>query len=155
MGKAEYLKNLWKYGTNTFLPQVDPKVMELIFKESLEELSLYLDNDNLALWKTGKDNLNFQYSTRDRQPKWFNGTIYVQKPRDDFDYWDIISYMEIRMINPDNENKIIDAISEIVKSANIEKIILNTPFGVDKNIAELLANIEGKRDTELYGFLIQ
>ena len=153
MGKVESLKNLWKYHTNTFLPQVDPDVMGPIFEESLGKMPFYSKKeDTLTFEKTSLYSLDFYYFSENRR-LWIDGTIYAQKPRKDFDGVDLLSYMNIIKIEPDVDNKIIDVIADIVQSANIEKVCTLRAIDFDKKIAKLLADIEGRRDYAQYDCL--
>ncbi|NOQ38163.1 hypothetical protein GQ472_04710 [archaeon] len=128
--------------------------MEPIFEDSLEKLPFYSKNkDTLIFEKRSLYSLDFYYSSKDRKV-WVDGTIYAQKPRKDFAYVDFLSYMNITTIGLDSDNYIIDVIAGIVQSANIEKVCTLKCRDIDAEIAELLANIEGRRDFAQYDCLV-
>jgi len=147
--------NYLEYDINaSFLPQVDVKIMELIFEKFLQELSFYSDKDSFVLKNNDNNSLFFLYSSTLSSGKLvsFNGCIYAQKPRKDFDFVDLLSYMKIEMIKPDDNNEIIDAISGIVQAGYIEEVHVGHIH--NEEIAELLKGIKGKRNGRLYTSLV-
>jgi len=145
MGVIKPVMNLVRYGSLKILPQVDPDVMRPIFEEGIKKLSFYSPRDHLDLWKTRKEDLRFHYSSEQQKFVWFNGIIYAQEPRNSFGEVDVVSFMNLDMINPDKQMEVCDAIKSIAKSGGIEKIVACPGFGNDIESARRLADYQGNR----------
>ena len=122
------MTNLIRYGTTNLLYQIDPDKMRPIFEKHLRELSFYSPEDHLEVTKRTRRSLSFNYVSKPRDFVWFSGRIHAQAPRESFGDVDVASYMHLRLLametlNPDEQEELFDAISGIVKSAEIEKVI--------------------------------
>jgi hypothetical protein len=127
------IKNLWSYGTLNLEPQVDPDIVGPILSDELGKLSSYSGKDDLSVWKTHVDSLNIIYISESNQNVNFRSTIYAKPPRDNFGRVDLISYMDIEMLNPDENRELIDAISRFVNLADIQRVV---PGGIGVNIED-------------------
>lgn len=153
MGIIKTVRNLIAYGTPSLRPQVDPDVMRPLFENSVKGLSFYSPKDHLALWKTRRNDLRFQYSTGtwEQLPVWVYGVVHAQEPREGFGEVDVVSFMSVEMLKPDEQGEIFDAIKNIVNGAGIEKVVAAS-LGVDAKHAERLSEISGQRRFEDFEF---
>ena len=152
MGIIKPVANLIKYGTARLLPQIDPEVMRPIFERHIRKLSFYSPEDHLEVTKRTRKSLSFNYVPNPRRFVWFSGRIYAQVPRESFGDVDAVSYMNLRMLamqtlNHDEREELFNAISGIVESAGIEKVIPGNP-GVDAEDAQRVRGFKGHRRLE-------
>ena len=145
MGIIKPLSNLAKYGSLTLLPQVDPDVMKPVFDRSIQKFSSYSPEDHLALWKTDKENLRFQYHSKRDSFVWFYGTVFACEPRKSFGNVDVVSFIEMNMVGPHEPLETCNVIQDIAKSAGVEKIVAFTGLGIEPAAARELANYRGHR----------
>lgn len=141
--------NLMRYNTPKLMPQADVEFMRPIFENEFGQLSFYSPEDHLALWKPGKTSLRFQYSSDKSAASWVHGTIYAQEPRESFGEVDVVSFMRVEMLNPDEKGEIFDVIKNIVEKAGIEKVVANSSLGIhEEEYARRLQDIRGTRRLE-------
>jgi hypothetical protein len=143
------LNNLMRYGTSKLMPQVDVEFMRPIFENGFKQLSFYSPEDHLALWKEGRTDLVFQYSSKYQEFTWVHGRVYAQEPRESFGDVDVVSFMRIEMLNPDKKGELFGAIRNIVERASIEKVIANSSLGIhEEKYARCLQSMRGTRRLE-------
>ena len=148
MGAKDSAKNFLKYGSFSIMPQVDPDLMRPLFEKSLRQLSFYSPKDSLVLRKTKKSDLRFKYSSEKQRFIWAGGAIYAQEPRKSFGDVDVVSFMGIESLNPDEQGEIFEALRKIAEGAGIEKVIACSSFGVGLENAARLKSIRGQRRFE-------
>ena len=159
MGIIAPIKNLIKYGTTDLMPQVDPEVMEPIFKENFKKLSFYSPKYSLHLRKNQIEDMRFTYTSRDRNPSIDHsfviaGTIYAQKPRTLFSEVDVVSFMKVDDFYGEEKyfKELADAIEGIAQKAGIEKVVAFTGWPNFKlEQTKRLLDIKGSRDSWNYG----
>lgn len=140
------VRNLLKYGSLSLMPQVNPDLMRPIFEDGLKQLSFYSPEDHLALWKTKKEDLRFQYSSEEQPFTRVSGAVYAQEPRKYFKDVDVVSFMSVDMLNPDKQGELFDALKSIVEGAGIEKIIAYSGLCVESEDAKRLYEIRSHRN---------
>ncbi len=136
------ISNLFRYGTTSLPPPVDPFFMRRIFLNHLEQLPCFSLKNDLALWKRKKEDLHFHYALSPKKCSTLSGVIYAREPRKDFEDVDVFSFMNIKHFSPHPTEKLFDALQGIVEDAYIQRVTVG-PMSSFRDCEARLRQIRG------------